>query len=812
MSASPRALAAAALAALALAGCGREELQRPARVRLVELAGTLHELPRATPRELLREEFDALPQDWFAITRSTEVLAGSADDLQRELGREDGRSFMTLSGRLGALYQLVPVEPDTPYLFRGTLRARGLVPAERPFHGARFWVAETQKRGAPAELFSDDKQFDRLLRLPAAESDAGWRDVRQAFRTRATTSTLIVSCLLAVDEELEAGAVDFDRLQLERIEDRELWELLAAEAVVEAHRGERLPPEGDWRARRRVGVMLGGEHRPALLLLPGERIELSVEVPEAAPELVLGLGPWPAGHADGRGTITHWLRVDGQELLRVGAPAGPLVEERWREVAIDLARFAGRRVRLELGVEGELPGVFGAPQVVARGAAAPGWNVLFVSIDTLRADRVGAYGGPAGLTPALDALARESLVFTDMTANAPYTLPAHATLFSGQFPSVHGVENRDVLLSPRRTPLLAAELAERGWRTQAFAAGGFLAPELGFHAGFDGFSVADPLRHPGSRYFADFARHYPDQDLSRWTPEPGESPVRRWLAEHAREPFFLFLHTYEVHDYDPPPGTVACAAAGCTSEMSDFRDLLFPRQREPFPGTPADRTHLVHLYEAALRHVDRQLGEILEDLRRLGLRERTLVVVTSDHGEEWFERGRLQHGKTLYEELLRIPWILRIPGHAPGRLDTPAMQVDVTPTILGALGLPLDPRMQGLDLLASPPRARPLWAEVEDRFVNKSCLRVGPWKLVHGPPDPDVVMPSERPWELYDVGSDPGETRDLAASEPQRLAELRAQLEGFQEHLRALAEALGPKASEAELQEGTRKLLEDLGY
>jgi arylsulfatase A-like enzyme len=140
------------------------------------------------------------------------------------------------------------------------------------------------------------------------------------------------------------------------------------------------------------------------------------------------------------------------------------------------------------------------------------------------------------------------------------------------------------------------------------------------------------------------------------------------------------------------------------------------------------------------------------------------------------------------------------------------MQVDVTPTILGALGLALDPRMQGLDLLASPPRARALWAEVEDRFVNKSCLRVGPWKLVHGPPDPDVVMPSERPWELYDVVRDPGETRDLAGSDPERLAELRAQLEGFQEHLRALAEALGPEASEAELQEGTRKLLEDLGY
>jgi arylsulfatase len=469
-------------------------------------------------------------------------------------------------------------------------------------------------------------------------------------------------------------------------------------------------------------------------------------------------------------------------------------------------------VRLELGVEGSLPGVFGAPQIHARSAPAPGWNVLFVSIDTLRADRVGARGGGSSATPVLDALARESLVFTDVTANAPYTLPAHATLFSGQFPSVHGVEDRDRLLSPRRSPILARELAARGWRTQAFAAGGFLAPELGFQAGFDGFSIADPLRHPGSAYFGEFARHYPDQDITRWTPSPGTSPVRSWLAAHAAEPFFLFLHTYEVHDYDPPPGTLACARTGCSSSLSDFRELLFPRKPEPFPGTEEDRAHLLHLYDAALRHVDAQLGELLDDLRRLGLLERTLVLVTSDHGEEWFERGRLQHGKTLYDELLCIPWILRVPGRAPRAIATPAMQVDVMPTLLGALGLPLDARMQGVDLLAGTPRPRPRWAEVDDKFASKVSLRAGAWKLVHGPPEAEVVLRNERAWELYDLAHDPGETRDLSGSEPARLAELQRQLEAFGEHLHALGEALGPVGSGAALDEGTHRLLEHLGY
>jgi arylsulfatase A-like enzyme len=288
--------------------------------------------------------------------------------------------------------------------------------------------------------------------------------------------------------------------------------------------------------------------------------------------------------------------------------------------------------------------------------------------------------------------------------------------------------------------------------------------------------------------------------------------VRAWLAAHASEPFFLFLHTYEVHDYDPPPGPLACAAEGCRSTLTDFRELLFPRQKEPFPGTEADRAHLLHLYDAALRHVDAQIGAILDDLRALGLLERTVIVVTSDHGEEWFERGRLQHGKTLYGEQLRIPWILRVPGRAPDRLSTPAMQVDVLPTLLGALGIAPDPRVQGVDLLAGESRARPLWAEVDDKFAAKTSLRLGDWKLVHGPLEAEVAIRNERTFELFDLARDPGEREDLAEREPARLAELRAQLEAFREHLRGLGEGLGPVQTDSELEEGTQRLLEHLGY
>jgi arylsulfatase A-like enzyme len=267
-----------------------------------------------------------------------------------------------------------------------------------------------------------------------------------------------------------------------------------------------------------------------------------------------------------------------------------------------------------------------------------------------------------------------------------------------------------------------------------------------------------------------------------------------------------------VHDYDPPPGYLRCAAAGCTSQLTDHGPLtLRNKNRSPLPGTPEDRAHLVHRYDAALAHVDEQLGLLLDDLARLGLAERTLVVVTSDHGEELFERGFLQHGKSLHREVLDIPLIVRVPGRAPARITEPAMQVDVAPTILAALRLPRDPRMQGVDLLAPRDAGRAVWSEVDDYRARQASLRAGGWKLVRGSLDPALIFPSEREWALYDLARDPEERADRSAAEPARLAELRRELETFQEHLDERRDALGPLQT-GEVDEATQELLRQLGY
>jgi arylsulfatase A-like enzyme len=432
--------------------------------------------------------------------------------------------------------------------------------------------------------------------------------------------------------------------------------------------------------------------------------------------------------------------------------------------------------------------------------------VLLVSIDTLRADHLGAYGYALPTTPTLDRLAAEGLLCRDTSAPAPNTLPSHATLLTGQLPSVHAVTDRGRTLSAARSASLAEALARAGYRTQAFTAGGFVKETFGLDRGFDGFAEIDPIRTQDTGYFRARARRYGFDLAARLLDTHGFEGVRRWLSAHAREPFFLFLHTYAVHDYDAPRAFVECEAHGCPAPPVPARTRT---SEEAAAYDAAMRAHIVHNYDAALRFTDQRLGELRAHLEQLGLMERTLVVVTSDHGEEFFEHGHLQHGRTLYEELLSIPLVLRGPGVPAWVLARPAMLCDVAPTILARLGLPADERAQGLDLLGPDWPARSIWSEVDDRFAHKYALRAEDGrKAIHGPPSAGRMFPNARAWEHYDLRRDPGEQRDLAHALD---ASLRSALEETRRRLEALGDSFGA-VGHGELAPETERELDDLGY
>jgi arylsulfatase A-like enzyme len=700
---------------------------------------------------------------------------------------------------------VVPVEPDTCYVLSAKARAQGLETDADPFDGGRIWMAETSEDVAFEELRTTKRELvtARWTSPPTLGHD-GWRDVRRVFVTTPRTRFLHVVCWLAAQHDVRAGSADFAGLELASGPREVFWrDALQRETAARAGIDG---PEQAWQRARRVSAELGGESRPAIVLLPGDRLRFDLPPLAAGARLGFGAGAWKSTLLEERGgTATLRVLADGRELLaRDFAVPVRAADSRWEDVEQPLAQ--GTKT---LALEGAAPLAVGAPLVRTDAAPPASPSLLLVSIDTLRADRVGAYSSGLDTTPVLDGLARAGVLCRDASAPSPYTLPSHATLLTGQFPSVHGVVAHERRFSAARSTSLAEILGRAGYATRAFTAGGFVNAAFGLDRGFEGFSQVDPVREKESHAFRRLVQANGPEVAERLLEEQGFAGVERWLRARRAEPFFLFLHTYTVHDYDMPKRYLRCAELGCT------RPRFPPRTRtaeEAAAFTPEMHAHLRHVYDASLRYTDERIGQILALLDELGLAASTLVVVTSDHGEELFEHGALQHGRTLYEELLRVPLILKGPGLMPRVLERPAMLVDVVPTVLARLGLPCPEHVQGVDLLGPAWPERAIWSEVDDRFAHKYALREERGlKVIHGPPTTGIQFPNEREWEEFDLARDPREENDLAGASDaaregarRRLTEMRAALE-------ALGASLG-KLGEGELGSSTLEELDALGY
>jgi len=788
-----------------LGGCGRASDERPARARLAVLeltAGTLAEAPPpAAPTPLFRAEFTALAP--WRVLRSP----GAAAAPQVSFSSEDGRPFARLEGELGALHLALPVEAGQAITLRGELRARELAVLPRPFRGATLWVGEARDGRALEELLGGGaERLARTHGVPSHTPDGSWHRQELSFVCAPETRVLHVLCVLSQDQPLAGGQVDFRALELEAFAPEGFAR--AALARAQARRAASEAPQGDWQQRRQLGSELGGEFRPGFVLLPGDRLALRLPPLEGDWRLELGLGAWRPGELEGR-AAGGALRVRSGRTEVTHATAPGATPDAWLPLALGLDGEAGT---LEFEVTGTTPVAVGAPTLVRtdlrgdlRSDARP--NVLLVSIDTLRADHVGPRADGTSLTPTLDRLACAGLVASDMSAVSPYTLPSHTTLLTGQLPSVHGVVAHESRLSAARSVSLAERLAAEGYATRAFTAGGFVNAEFGLDRGFEAFSTVDPLRAAGSHFARTLAARLGAEEAARQLEAHGFAGVERFLAAHTDAPFFLFLHTYTVHDYDAPEEYLACKELGCARPSVPLRTRT---EAEAAAYTPAMRAHVRHLYEAALRYTDARLGELLAELARLGLADRTLVLVTSDHGEEFFEHGHLQHGMTLHEEILRVPLILAGPGVPARQLGRAAQLSDVAPTLLERLGLAPLAHAQGVDLLGPDWPARFLWAEVDDRFVHQYALRSEDGaKTLHAPGERRRMYPRPKTWEHYELARDPHEQTDLW---PAGGLEARAtRLTGERERLEALGAELGA-AGRGELDASTAGELEDLGY
>ena len=411
------------------------------------------------------------------------------------------------------------------------------------------------------------------------------------------------------------------------------------------------------------------------------------------------------------------------------------------------------------------PATFGLPTVRWVPEEAP--TVILVSIDTLRPDHLGCYGHDQPTSPNVDRFREGAALFSTAITQAPSTLPSHATMLTSLLPEHHGAFFARRTPLPGDLPTLATVLAGAGYRTAAFTGGGQIAPEFGLDRGFEIYGVNE-----GGPDFADAVR-----------------AGLEWLGGDPDRPAFLFLHTYQVHHpYTPDADLLAIFDEGYAGQLPDeiSKELLNSINRGEVVIDEFDLDHIKAAYDAEIRSVDQAFGELLNGLDALGLADNTLLIFTSDHGEEFGEHGVVGwHSHTLYDELLRVPLLIRFPdGLAAGQTVDPQVRlIDLAPTITSAVGLEAPPIFEGVDLrrvidgLPAPlPALSQLDLPVGERVMSMRTLN---WKLyptaaMGGNPFSDTRPPFmtrvrnryqrwRHPYVFFDLANDPGETTDVLA-------------------------------------------------
>jgi arylsulfatase A-like enzyme len=429
-------------------------------------------------------------------------------------------------------------------------------------------------------------------------------------------------------------------------------------------------------------------------------------------------------------------------------------------------------------------------------------NILMISIDTLRADHVSAYGHDRPTTPAIDALAAGGVLFENAYSHAPVTSVSHMSLMTSLHPEAHGVSMWTDAATSRLSdsiPTLATVLREHGYDTAARTAGGYMAGIFGFDQGFSAFHETYALEQAV------------DESLDE---------VRR-LADGSARPFFYFLHTFAVHapytPEEPYRGMFADPAysGGILSEREALVREAGPKwaaQNRAYwkrvePDDPADLQHLRDLYDAGVRRTDDQLARFLGELERSGHLDHTMIVLLSDHGDEFMEHGQFLHTQ-LYRELLHVPLVIRFAGKLGERFrgrreDGLVRLIDVFPTVLDAVGLPIPDHAQGVSLLpllageqAPPDVLVSSWSK-----RKLQSLRLGDWKL--------VVRRDGA--ELYDLSRDPLERTDLSGREPVRVAEMKAFLAARMDEFQRFHRSAG-RGARVEPDPATLQRLRALGY
>jgi arylsulfatase A-like enzyme len=439
------------------------------------------------------------------------------------------------------------------------------------------------------------------------------------------------------------------------------------------------------------------------------------------------------------------------------------------------------------------------PRVTGEVASPERPNIVLISIDALRADRLGVYGNDPEVSPRIDALASRGVRFDQAITQGSSTVPSVSSFMTSLHPSELGIISGRVWYVDEAFATLAEALQVAGYRTQAYVTNPHLVPAKGHAQGFDNYVAPEPDRP----YGLDRLRTDPilpgllSQHLETGCPlfdagydllfdrllvvenEGGRvnSLARRFLRLQRDEQFFLWLHYMEPHAAYTPSQPFRELPPSVTAEREAFLRAWQPSKKTwPLVFRSDDVAALKSLYDGEILDVDRWIGAIWDEIETQGLADRTLLVITADHGDEFGEHGGFGHSHTVYQELDRVPLIVVGPQvQQPGRvIDMPVPLLDILPTLLDVAGAPFPSPIRGDSLLpvlqGGEPTLKPIVSESPARrsTYDDKALRLGDYKAVH-----NVNLDRT---ELYDLSLDPQEQHDLSPIEPERALAMRDQL------------------------------------
>ncbi|HVP57889.1 MAG TPA: sulfatase [bacterium] len=395
--------------------------------------------------------------------------------------------------------------------------------------------------------------------------------------------------------------------------------------------------------------------------------------------------------------------------------------------------------------------IVGLALACARTSTPP--NVVIIAVDSLRPDHLGCYGHTKPTSPNIDQLARDGVLFENVISQASWTTPSFGTILTGLYPSQHGALTINDMIGAT-VPTLATILKSKGYATAAIVNAPALSPGFGFQRGFDTYDIAEVETRKAAAI--------------------SEAGLK-WVDSVGRKPFLLFLHYFDAHlPYSPPPPYDTLFDAGYKGwlgrvfepeSIAPSRAALLAAMKE---WSPEDWDFVKALYDGEIRSTDDGIGILLRGLEDRGLKQSTLLVFVSDHGQEFFEHGAYGHGHSLHAEVLRVPLIFEFPGKLPQarRVQQQVRLLDVTPTILTLLGVKAETKFEGADLVplatgrgpaeASPGAALPAtiaYSEGVRLGGEMKAITTPAWKVIH-----HVESGST---EVFDLRSDPGEAVSL---------------------------------------------------